>query len=80
MAPRRFPLELLPMRRLVVLLTMVLSFVAPLAIPAAEASEPDAVRAADSSCKPRSRRAKRPSSDKSKKKGKDSKKPYGFEL
>jgi len=70
------------MRLLVVLLTMVLSFVAPLAIPGAEASEPDTARAraSDSSCKPRSRRAKRQSSNKSKKKGKDSKKPYGFEL
>jgi hypothetical protein len=71
------------MRRLVVLLSLVLSFVAPLAIPAAQASEPGALQAqaSDSSCR-RPRRAKKQQADssKKKKKDKDSKKPYGFEL
>jgi len=69
------------MRRFVVLLSLVLSFVAPLAIPAAQASEPAAVgaRAPSTSC--RHRRAKKQQSDnKPKKKDKDGKKPYGFEL
>jgi hypothetical protein len=69
------------MRRCVVLLTFLLSFVAPLAIPAASASEPGSVQAqpSDSSCK--RRRAKKSSSEsKPKKKDKDGKKPYGFEL
>ncbi len=70
------------MRRFAVLLTLVLSFVAPLAIPVAQASEPGALQAqaSDTSC--RRRRAKKQQSDngKSKKKDKDSKKPYGFEL
>jgi hypothetical protein len=69
------------MRRIVVLLALVLSFVVPLAIPAAQASEPGAVQAqtSDASCK--RRRAKKQHSDnKPKKKDKDPKKPYGFEL
>ena len=67
------------MRRFAVLLTLVLSFVAPLAIPAAQASGPGAMQARDTSC--RHRRAKKQQSDnKPKKKDKDSKKPYGFEL
>jgi hypothetical protein len=71
------------MRRFVVLVALVLSFVAPLAIKAAQASEPGALQAqvSDTSCR-RSRRAKKQQSDSSKpkKKDKDSKKPYGFEL
>ncbi len=68
------------MRRFVVLLTLVLSFVAPVAISAAQASEPGTVQAqTDSSCK--RRRAKKQNGDsKPKKKDKDGKKPYGFEL
>lgn len=69
------------MRRLVVLLTLGLSFVAPLVLPAAQASQSDAVGAAasDSSCR-RRRAKKQPSEGKKKKKDKASKKPYGFEL
>jgi hypothetical protein len=68
------------MRRTVVLLSLVLSFVLPLAIPAAQASEPGTVQAQVSSCK--HRRAKKPqrAESKAKKKDKDGKKPYGFEL
>jgi hypothetical protein len=68
------------MRRFVVLVTLVLSFVAPVVIPAAQASEPRAVQAPlrDTSC--RRRRAKKHSSESKPKKDKDSKKPYGFEL
>ncbi|MBN2573445.1 MAG: hypothetical protein JXP73_02670 [Deltaproteobacteria bacterium] len=69
------------MRRIAVLLTLVLSFVVPLAIPSARASEPGSVRAraSDTSC--RSRRAKkRHSKSKPKKAKKKDKKPYGFEL
>jgi len=69
------------MRRFVVLLTLVLSFVAPLVIPAAQASEPGAVQAPSPSTSCKRRRAKKQSSDsKPKKKDKDGKKPYGFEL
>jgi hypothetical protein len=70
-----------PMRRFAVLLILVFTFVAPLAVPAAQASESGALqaRARDNSC--RHRRAKKQSSEsKPKKKDKDSKKPYGFEL
>jgi hypothetical protein len=71
------------MRRFVVLLTLVLSFVVPVAIPAAQASEPGTVQAqaSDTSC--RRRRAKKQHSEskpKKKDKDKDGKKPYGFEL
>jgi hypothetical protein len=68
------------MRRFAVLLTLALSFVVPLAIPTAQASEPAAVqaRSSDTSCRRRHRRPKKQSDNKSKKK-KD-KKPYGFEL
>jgi hypothetical protein len=69
------------MRRFAVLLSLVLTFVAPLAVPAAQASEPGAaqLQARDTSC--RHRRAKKQSSEsKPKKKDKDGKKPYGFEL
>ena len=67
------------MRRIVVLPSLVLSFILPLAIPAAQASEPG-IQAQASSC--RHRRAKKPqqAESKAKKKDKDGKKPYGFEL
>jgi hypothetical protein len=70
------------MRRFAVLLSLALSFVVPLALPAAQASEPGTTRASasDGSCR-RHRPAKKQQSDnKSKKKDKDGKKPYGFEL
>ncbi len=69
------------MRRSVVPLTLVLSFVVPAAIPTAQASEPGAVQAqsSDTSCRRRPRHPKKQSDNKSKKKDKD-KKPYGFEL
>lgn len=67
------------MRRFAVLLTLALSFVVPLAIPTAQASEPGTVQAqsSDTSCRRRQRRPKKQSDNKAKKKGK---KPYGFEL
>jgi|GEM_PF-6497244 len=70
------------MRRIVVLVSLVFSFVLPLAIPVAQASE-DGIQAQASSC--RNRRGKKQrraegKSNKSKKKGKNAKKPYGFEL
>ena len=68
------------MRRCVVLLTLVLSFVAPLALPAAQASEPGAMQARSPTTSCKRKRAKRRDSDHKKKKGKDDKKPYGFEL
>jgi len=69
------------MRRIVVLLSLVLSFLAPLAIPAAQAAEPGSVQAQrpDTSCR-RRRPKKQTSQSKPKKDKKDSKKPYGFEL
>ena len=69
------------MRRIVVLLTLVLSFVAPLALPAAQAREPGSVRAqaSDTSCRRRHRK-KRHTESKTKKNKKKDKKPYGFEL
>ena len=69
------------MRRFAVLLTLVLSFIAPLAIPAAQASEPVAAQAPSPSTSCKRRRAKKPNADNgSKKKAKKDKKPYGFEL
>ncbi len=69
------------MRQFAVLLTLLLSFVAPLAIPAAQASEPGAVQAQAPSASCRRRRAKKQQAEsKPKKKDKDPKKPYGFEL
>jgi hypothetical protein len=66
------------MQRIAVLLTLTLSFLAPLAIPSAQAADDEAVGAQAGAC--RHRRAKRRTDDKPKKKEKDSKKPYGFEL
>ena len=71
------------MRRIVVLLTLVLSFIAPLAIPTAQASEPGAVQAQTPKTSCRRRRVKKQHSESKPKKDKDkkdSKKPYGFEL
>jgi hypothetical protein len=67
------------MRRCVVLLTLILSFVLPLVVPAAQASEPGAVQAPSPGTSCKRKRAKKPSSD-GKPKKKDGKKPYGFEL
>jgi hypothetical protein len=68
------------MQRLAVLLTLALSFIAPLAISAAQAAEAGTVRAASRSSECRRNRAKKQSESKPKKKDKDGKKPYGFEL
>lgn len=71
------------MRRLVVLLALALSFLAPLAISVAEAAEAGTVQAPSHGTDCRRRRAKKPQDDsksKKKDKDKDSKKPYGFEL
>ena len=67
------------MRRFAVLLTLVLSFVVPLATPTAQASDPGTVqaRSSDTSCRHR-RHPKKRSDNKAKKK--KNKKPYGFEL
>lgn len=67
------------MRRLVVLLTLALSFVVPLAIPVAQAGEPDGVQARSSSTTCKRRRSAKKQNGNGKKKKKD-KKPYGFEL
>ncbi len=69
------------MRFIVVLSTLGLSFVAPVFIASADAAQPGTVQASshDTSCK--RRRAKKTDDDgKSKKKDKDGKKSYGFEL
>jgi hypothetical protein len=69
------------MRRCVVLVTLVLSFVVPLAIPVAQAASPDSVQVSTSRTTCKRRRAKKPrSGEKAKKKGKNKQKPYGFEL
>lgn len=65
------------MQRTVVLLTVLLVFLAPLAIATAQAADFGAVRA-DSSC--RKSRKHSDSKPKKKDKDKDGKKPYGFEL
>jgi hypothetical protein len=71
------------MRRIVVLVTLALSFLAPLAISVAEAAEPGTVQAVSHRSECRNRRAKKQqdeSKPKKKDKDKDGKKPYGFEL
>jgi Ni/Co efflux regulator RcnB len=69
------------MRRIVVLLTLALSFLAPLAISVAEAAEAGTVQASSHGTDCRRRRAKKQQDEsKPKKKDKDGKKPYGFEL
>jgi hypothetical protein len=75
------------MRRLVVLLTLSLGFIAPLAVSVAEAANAQAFEASshNTDCR-RKRAAKKPQGEPNKKKdkdgkdGKDGKKPYGFEL
>ncbi len=70
------------MRRIVVILTLALSFLAPLAIPVAEASEAGIVQASSrgSECRRKHGPKHRSEGKAKKKKDKDSKKPYGFEL
>ncbi len=71
------------MRRIVVLLTLAISFLAPLAISIAEAAEAGTVQAPAHGTDCRRRRAKKQGQgddSKPKKKDKDGKKPYGFEL
>jgi hypothetical protein len=80
------------MRRIVVLLTLAISFLAPLAISVAEAAEAGTLLAPAHGTDCKSRRAKKQGqgeASKPKKKGKDGKggkdgkdgkKPYGFEL
>jgi hypothetical protein len=71
------------MRRIVVLLTLALSFLAPLAISVAEAAEAGMVQVSSHGTDCRKRRAKKQqdeSKPKKKDKDKDGKKPYGFEL
>jgi Ni/Co efflux regulator RcnB len=69
------------MRRTVVLLTLALAFLAPLATSVAEAAEAGTVQAPSRSTLCRRHRAKKQQSEsKPKKKDKDGKKPYGFEL
>jgi hypothetical protein len=69
------------MRLTVVLATLALSFIAPVFVTAADAARPGTAQAAshDTSC--RRKRAKKADDDsKPKKKDKEGKKPYGFEL
>jgi cytochrome c553 len=68
------------MRLTVVILTLVLSFIAPLATSIAAAAEPGVVQAQSRSTACKRKRAKKQSDDKPKKKDKEGKKPYGFEL
>jgi hypothetical protein len=76
------------MRRLVVLLTLSLGFIAPLAVPLAEAADAQAPGASSRSTDCRRKRAKKPQGEPKKKDrdgkdgkdGKAGKKPYGFEL
>jgi hypothetical protein len=69
------------MRLSVVLATLALSFGAPVFITTAEAARPGTpqVSSHDTSCKKKHGK-KSHSERKSKKKGKEAKKPYGFEL
>jgi len=64
------------MRRLVVLLTLSVGFLAPLAVSVAEAASPETVQATSQSSACRRKRAKKPQGESKKK----DKKPYGFEL
>ncbi len=70
------------MRRIEVLLALALSFLAPLAISVAEAAEAGTVQVSShgtTDCR-RKRAKKQQDESKPKKKDKDGKKPYGFEL
>ncbi len=68
------------MRLNVVILTLVFSFIAPLTSSIAAASEPGVVQAQSHGTACKRKRAKKQSDDKPKKKDKEGKKPYGFEL
>jgi len=69
------------MRRTVVLLTLALSFIAPLAISVVQAAEAGTVQASSHGTDCKRRRAKKQGDEsKPKKKDKEGKKPYGFEL
>jgi Ni/Co efflux regulator RcnB len=73
------------MRRIVVLLTLAISFLAPLAISVTEAAEAGTVQAPTHGTDCKRRRAKKQGQgqgddSKPKKKDKEGKKPYGFEL
>jgi Ni/Co efflux regulator RcnB len=75
------------MRRIVVLLTLAISFLAPLAISVTEAAEAGTVQAPAHGTDCKRRRAKKQGQgqgqgddSKPKKKDKEGKKPYGFEL
>ena len=67
------------MRRIVVLVSLVLSFLAPLAISTVELAQAATVQSSSRGTDCRRRRAKKPQTE-GKKKDKDGKKPYGFEL
>ncbi len=81
-----FPLDCpIPMIRIVVLLSLVLSFIAPVAVSTAFASEVGTASLASHSSQCHKHRAKKHSKHSkhakhSKKKKKNSKKPYGFQL
>lgn len=69
------------MQKIAVLLTLTLSFIAPLAIPAAQAAGAGFVHAVSNNNQCRRHGSKKASEDKpKKKKGKEEKKSYGFEL
>ncbi|HEX7507174.1 MAG TPA: hypothetical protein VF550_10410 [Polyangia bacterium] len=69
------------MRRTVVLLTLALSFIAPLAISVVQTAEAGTVQASSHGTDCKRRRAKKQGDEsKPKKKDKEGKKPYGFEL
>ncbi len=69
------------MRSKAVLLTLALSFIAPVFLFAADSARADTARVSSSDSACRGKRAKKSDADsKSKKKDKDGKKSYGFEL
>jgi hypothetical protein len=71
----------LRMQKIAVLLTLALSFIVPLAIPAAQAAGAGSVHAVSNNTQCRRHGSKKDSEDKpKKKKGKEEKKSYGFEL
>ena len=68
------------MRFTVALVTIAVSFIAPVFVAAADAAEPATVQASSHETYCKRKRAKKPEGDSTKKKDKDGKKPYGFEL
>ena len=68
------------MRSIVVLLTVALSFVAPVFLATADAARPETVQGSLRGTDCKTKRAKKQDDSKPKKKDKDGKKPYGFEL